>query len=206
MNRPKNPRSTAGPGRGAPRNTRRTRGSAAPVVTRREEPEVTAEEQPAVRRPRVGVTRRAVVLLMVVAVLLLSYATSLRIYFATERENAANRQRIAVAQGRIADLEAELIRWNDPDHVAAEARSRLGWVVPGDTSYRVIGEDGTVLGVDDEPGTALPKEPPAPWYQRLGDSVRYADKPPTIEPEPADAADEDPATRPPITDGDRTGN
>lgn len=147
---------------------------------------------------RIGVTRRAVALAAALVILAVSYASSLRIYFETERDKAADAQRIARSEENIAALDAELRRWNDPDHVAAQARSRLGWVVPGDTSYRVIGPDGEVLGVDDTPGTQPDAPPPGPWYGRMTDSVTHADQPPTLPPisEPDRV---DPADRPPIT-------
>ena len=35
---------------------------------------------------------------------------------------------------------------HDPDYVRTQARERLGWVVPGETGYRVVGADGKPLG------------------------------------------------------------
>ena len=78
-------------------------------------------------------TTRAIALVVVLLVLVISYASSLRIYFAQAHEIAATRVEIADRQQRISDLQTELGRWNDPDHVRTEARQRLGWVVPGET-------------------------------------------------------------------------
>lgn len=198
MSRPKNPKSGAGPGRGESRRVgRRLHAVAEPKVTRPEDEESSAASP----RRRLGVTRRALALVVVIVILGLSYMNSLRIYFETERQQAADRWRIQQSQQRIDELDAELERWNDPDHVTAQARSRLGWVVPGDTSYRVIGADGKVLGVDDTPGTQPPPEDLGPWYGRMIDSVRLADQPPTLEPE-AEENRPDPADREPITTGE----
>ena len=195
--RSKNPRSGAGPGRGGSRANRRPRASADPVVERPAE-RALGDDEGAVSRHRGGVTRRTLLMLVVLVILGLSYASSLRVYFATEREKAADRHRIEQSQQRIAELEDDLRRWNDPDFVAAEARSRLGWVVPGDTGYRVIGPDGEVVGIDDRSDGSHAPDERGPWYQRMSDSVNFADQPPTQKPED-EGGKVDPGERPPIT-------
>lgn len=146
-------------------------------------------------------TRRAVALIVVVLMLLLSYASSLRIWITTEQEMAANRAAIHESEQRINELNAELARWDNPDYVRAQARERLGWVMPGDTGYRVLDADGKPLGtrldpVGEDPGAPQPQQ----WWQRVWRSVEAADKP---APSPG-APDATPSTKPPLTDGTHT--
>lgn len=151
--------------------------------------------------PRGVFTRRAVALIVVVLMLLLSYASSLRIWITTEQEMAANRAAIQESQERINELNGELARWENPDYVRAQARERLGWVMPGDTGYRVLDAEGKPLGTQldplgDDPGAPQPQQ----WWQRVWRSVEAADKP---APSPG-APGSTPTTKPPLTDGTRT--
>lgn len=130
-----------------------------------------------------GITRRALVLIVVVAALALAYVGSLRIYFTQQHELAQVQAEIEQRQRTIDELTDEVERWKDPEYVKAQARSRLGWVVPGETGYRVIGPDGQPIG-----GSAqldAPDDPDAhlAWWQRLWVSVKVADNPvPADEP------------------------
>lgn len=131
-----------------------------------------------------GFTRRAIVLFVVVAVLALSYVGSLRVFLIQQRDLATAQQQIAQRQARVADLENELQRWRDPAYVKAQARTRLGWVMPGDVGYRVIDRDGRILSGDDEIegiGTHTASEFDARWWDRLGGSVRAADDPEPVQ-------------------------
>ncbi|QLQ14963.1 MAG: septum formation initiator family protein [Micropruina sp.] len=82
---------------------------------------------------RLGLTRRALVVISMVVLLALSYANSLRIYVGQQNDLAVAQQQIRERSDRIAQLQDELRRWEDPAYVKAQARERLGWVVPGET-------------------------------------------------------------------------
>lgn len=162
-----------------------------------EEPRLATQPQ----APRGRFTRRAVALIVVVLLLLMSYGTSLRTWYETEQANAANRASIAESQQQIDALNEELARWDDPDFVRAQARARLGWVVPGETGYRVIGADGQPIGHQlDRPGFDAGAPVPSSWWERMWGSIQAADERP---PEPGTPA-ETPEPAPPITDGTRT--
>lgn len=121
------------------------------------------------------VTWRLAVLLVVIAGIAVVLANSLRVYFAQAGELSELRQQIAAEQDRIADLEDKLNRWEDPDYVKAIARVRLGWVLPGEVGYHVIGADGQPLeGAAIEPEA---EEPPSLWWEKMWGSVKLADQP-----------------------------
>ncbi len=129
---------------------------------------------------RFGLTRRALAVLSVLVILALSYANSLRIYLDQQRDLGVAQQQIAERTGRISQLEDELSRWKDPAFVKAQARDRLGWLLPGDTGYKVIGPDGKPLGtgvVLDSRTELPPGEHSEMWFDRLWGSVETADNP-----------------------------
>lgn len=146
------------------------------------------------RAVRANLTARALALVVVVLVLTISYATSLRIYFAQAHEIAATKAQITRSQAEITDLQGRLTRWDDPAYVTTQARERLGWLVPGETGYTVVGADGRPLGgglTVDSSASPDPGQPSSRWWDRMWGSVVVADKPAK--------AKVDPATLPPVT-------
>jgi len=184
---PSGPRPTsrpgAGPGRGRPRaRTAPRSGTDRPAG--RATPEQAQEPQPtaAVRRRRrlsPNLTTRAIALVVVLLVLTISYASSLRIYLAQTQDIAATQTEIADRQARISELQGQLTRWNDPAYVSTQARTRLGWVMPGETGFTVIGEDGDTLSGDAElaPEKSAAGKPADAWWSKLWGSVQTADRP-----------------------------
>jgi len=139
-------------------------------------------------------TRRLVALLAVVAILMGSYVTSLRVYFNQRAQLAAIQAEIQANEQRITSLYDELTRWQDPAYVKAQARARLGWVIPGEVGYRIIGPDGKLLGGGtsiDAPTALPPDERPKTCWELLLGSMAAADDPVPVEtPEPSpDEAD-----------------
>ena len=141
-------------------------------------------------RRRSSLTTRAVALAVVILMLTISYANSLRVYFAQSHEVATTKAEIADRQAKIADLQTELNRWNDPGFVELQARTRLGWVMPGEIGFTVVDADGKPLGGGSELTTGTKPasdKVPQSWYTRLWGSVEAADKPaPDPKPDPAD--------------------
>lgn len=179
----------AGPGRRRVRARSRPRpaesaGSAPPI-----KPDVATDDQQetATRSPRgrrSSLTTRAIALAVVLLILTISYASSLRIYFAQAEKISATRADIANRQQRIAELRGDLGRWDDNAFVEQQARERLGWVVPGEIGFRVIGPDGKPLGGGAEIGKPANTVDPAPtaWWQRLKGSLETADRPAVTAP------------------------
>ncbi|GAA0336864.1 FtsB family cell division protein [Micropruina glycogenica] len=184
MARDKRPRtSTAGPGR-----TSRTRaGSRASTPKSVSTPSAQAvDDAPKTRRrlpalpTRFALTRRALAVFSVLVILTLSYANSLRIYLEQQRDLGEAQQQIAQRTAQISDLQDELNRWNDPAFVKAQARDRLGWLLPGEKGFKVIGPDGKPLGtgvVLDSQTELPPGEHSEMWFDRLWGSVQTADNP-----------------------------
>ncbi|AMS07289.1 septation ring formation regulator EzrA [Acidipropionibacterium acidipropionici] len=105
---------------------------------------------------------------------------SLGVYFNQKAELSRLADEEAQHKKSIASLQDELKRWDDPNYVRAQARSQLGWVVPGETGYRVIGKDGKMLGggVSLEPaGDAATAGQQNSWWRRMVGSIKTADSP-----------------------------
>lgn len=161
-------------------------------------PKISRSDSRAAVRQRASITTRAIALAVVLLVLTISYASSLRVYFNQRQDLAATREQIIKSQRDINNLSDEISRWNDPDYVRTQARIRLGWVMPGERGYRVIGADGKPITGDEEIAGGTPAPAPRqPWYAKLMGSVHAADHPKPVPKNPADA--------PPITKNTKPG-
>ncbi len=143
----------------------------------------------AVRRPRF--TGRAAILVLVLAVLTVSYASSLRAYLQQRSQIEDLKSQIALREASIHDLEREKDRWQDPAYIEQQARE-LNYVMPGETSYVVLDENGEPLQKESsltDPATVAKKEPTA-WWSTAWQSVELAGNPPKQEPPPASKIDE----------------
>lgn len=184
---PKPPRRPTGPGRPAKRPRTGARSASAPPAPAAGATPASAPSAPArlvarIPRPRRGLvlTRRALVFFAVLALLVLSYAASLKVFVTQQADLATANRQIVERTARVADLEDELERWRDPAYVKAQARTRLGWVMPGEVGYRVIGHDGEVLSGNQEiegVGAHTPSGFDPRWWDRLAASLRDADSP-----------------------------
>ncbi|WP_338890120.1 septum formation initiator family protein [Rhodococcus sovatensis] len=113
-------------------------------------------------------TARAVILAVVVCALALTLAMPLRTYFSqrAELEQVAAEHDDLVEE--VAALELEKAQLNDPTRIAAEARTRLRWVMPGETPYTVQ-LPGDVGPTEEEADDAKKSE--GPWYRDLWESA-----------------------------------
>jgi cell division protein FtsB len=141
------------------------------------------------RRSRI--TGRAVVLVLVLSLLTISYASSMKAYLQQRSQITGLQHQIALREAKISDLEREKRRWQDPAYVRAQARE-LNYVMPGETSYVVLDEDGKALDqqstLSDPESVIAPKEPTA-WWSTAWKSVELAGNPPKPDPEPAKKLD-----------------
>jgi cell division protein DivIC len=194
MSDPKRPEkrraATSRPGRAG--ETGRARPRHSPVVRRgpgtsRTAPESAAQpvkqsvSAAADQRSELGVgftARRAVILAAVMCVLTLTLAGPVRTFFAQHAEMKQQSQLEATLHGQIADLQQQKTNMDDPAHIRAQARERLGFVMPGEIPYQVQlpapvevpGEPGV------EPGVIGPSGDP--WYTSLWHTIADTPHPP----------------------------
>jgi cell division protein FtsB len=86
---------------------------------------------------RTTLTTRATLLAVVICVLVLTLAYPLRLYLQQQADIAALARQNAAAQARVDALRATVSKYDDDAWVEDEARRRLHYVKPGDTTYLV---------------------------------------------------------------------
>jgi cell division protein FtsB len=112
---------------------------------------------------------RAGILALVAIAIALSLAVPLRSFVRQADENAALAADVAAEQQRVEELTGQIAQWQDKDYVEAQARARLSYVYPGETTYVVVDEQGAVTNPLPEPNaTDLGARS---WYERFWDSV-----------------------------------
>lgn len=163
----------------APRQGRQRRAAAPEPVTE----SVTATIAAAAERQseqRLGsAARRAAILAAVVCALTLTIAGPVRTYFAQRTEMRQLAASEAALREQIAQLQEQKVKQEDPKYIAAQARERLGFVMPGEIPYQVQLPPGVVS--PDEPGAATPDAGSSdPWYTSLWGTI--ADSPHNVPP------------------------
>lgn len=122
-----------------------------------------------------GLTSRSLVLGLVLLFLITFLAPPLQQYFEQQAQINAVRSDISMTKERIAKAQAELQRWRDPSFVKAQARARLHYVLPGETQYIVVDEDGDAV---DPANPSLPVidyvSGQGTWYGRILSSIEIA--------------------------------
>lgn len=126
-------------------------------------------QPPGGRRTGPSITGRALILGLVVVTLAFALAVPVRAWFAQRAEIAELRAGVESARERVAALEDQKARWEDPAFVAAQARERLHFVLPGEVGFVALGLD-SVTGPSAAEAAAS-----RPWYDSLWRSVQRAD-------------------------------
>jgi cell division protein FtsL len=132
-------------------------------------------DDPAVARSRINLTGRAAVLALVVCLLAISLAYPLREYLTQRGDIGSVRAQVAEQQKSVADLRAEQQRWADPAYVERQARERLHFVMPGETSYVVL-EPDEAPAPDGVVASAPRPVAHSPWFTDLWRTVEVAGK------------------------------
>jgi cell division protein FtsB len=120
-------------------------------------------------------TGRATVLAFILGTLLLAYAYPIRIYLNQQAQIATLEGNQAAQRQRIKDLSDQSAKYDDPEYVAAQARSRLLMVKPGDTAYLPL-DAAAAPASGTGPGAGRAAATGA-WYGQLWSSLQAADKP-----------------------------
>jgi cell division protein FtsL len=121
-------------------------------------------------RPRL--TSRAAVLAVVICAITLSLAYPVREYIAQRRQigQLGAQQTSLIIQ--LKQLQQEQRQLNDPAYIEQLARDKLHMCLPNQACYVII--DGKPAAGLIQPKSAQP----SPWYDRLWESVRQANKTP----------------------------
>ncbi|WP_315503656.1 septum formation initiator family protein [Actinomyces radicidentis] len=122
----------------------------------------------------VAVPARLLVLVLVLLGAFIVTFPSLRGYLHQQAQYDAVVDEIASAKATSTALEDQLADWNDDDYVKAQARERLSYVMPGETTYVVVGAQAYEDGSSSSSGDAASNTATGPWYDTLRESARVA--------------------------------
>ncbi len=119
-----------------------------------------------------SLTGRALALLVTVALVGVILVVPVRNWFGQRAEIAALEAKIQVTQENVDRLQLEQQRWADPAYIAAEARRRLHFVMPGEIGYVALGADGRPAAetISEQAAEGEPN-----WYGKLWGALAEAD-------------------------------
>jgi cell division protein FtsB len=127
------------------------------------------------RPVRRAVTGRALVLGTVVVLLLVLLASPLNRYFASRSDVSKAAAQLHEDQTTLKQLRTEQKQWGDPGFIQQQARLRLLYAMPGDTTYIVVNH-GAKNDIVKTVGTPSRTDSTGTWNTKLWDSVSHASK------------------------------
>jgi cell division protein FtsB len=88
--------------------------------------------------------------------------------FVQQRQQIADQQAVVDSLTQQVDAaKAQRARWNDPSYIRAQARDRLYYVMPGETSYLVIDDRPPAAATADAPVTSTLQKTHTDWVGSL---------------------------------------
>ncbi|TDS86430.1 FtsB family cell division protein [Nesterenkonia aurantiaca] len=113
---------------------------------------------------------RMILLSIVVLVVISFLVPTVNSFFQQRSELNELESQIAAEQQEQAQLQSELVRWDDPDFVRQQARERINLVMPGERRYQVMGEPGASTDDVEQLDSAEVRHD-LPWAEALWDSL-----------------------------------
>lgn len=122
-------------------------------------------------------TRRAAILAIAFCALAFTVAVPLRTYLSQRSELSVQQERQDELQAKRKELRERKSELDDPAVIEAEARSRLGYVMPGQTPYVVQLPEETADrdGDGDGDGGESKDQHQDPWYENLWQTINSDD-------------------------------
>ena len=149
-------------------------------------------------RPR-GLSLRLLSILFFVAFALILIIPVLNRYMDQQEELRSVKASVEEAKARNHELELELALWQDPEYLKSQARSRLGFVTPGQVLYTVSDPDeGSAAEKRERIEQKLNHDRRAatPWFSTMWDSMKVAGYADNGKPVVVNPGDEPPKTPP----------
>ncbi|MFC0676195.1 septum formation initiator family protein, partial [Brachybacterium hainanense] len=157
--------------------------------------------------PVIALTRRSLFLITLVVIALAVVVPTLNTYVSQRQQLLALQQQVAQQEDEVERLQQDVDRWEDPTYVAAQARERLLFAMPGETQYRLTDTSGRELPLTEQQRSAQ-EAGKGDWFTTMWDSVEGASRlspedipdPGTTDPATDAPTGEEPATDAPGTD------
>ena len=131
----------------------------------------------------------ALVALVVIA--LAALVPTVNTYAAQRQELAELRAQVGQQEQQVDDLREQVARWEDPTYVAARARERLLFAMPGETQYRLTDTSGRDVPLT-EAERAQEEAKDGEWFSVLWESLEGSSRvTPEDIPDETGSTDED---------------
>ena len=154
--------------------------------------------------PGITITRRTLALVALVVIALAALVPTVNTYVAQRQKLSALQEQVDQQEQQVESLREQVARWEDPAFVAARARERLLFAMPGETQYRLTDTSGRDVPLT-EAQQAQEAAKEGEWFSVLWESVEASSRltPEDIpdetgstdddvsEQDPADTTDED---------------
>lgn len=98
-------------------------------------------------------------------------------WYQQEQEYRAVKAELDAANQRHQELQDSIAAWDNDNFVANEAKSRLGYVWPGEVQYNVVGLPDTSQSGDEQVGEITTNGQVRPWTSTILQSMIEADQP-----------------------------
>ncbi|WP_157773487.1 FtsB family cell division protein [Brachybacterium vulturis] len=158
-------RPAAGTPRGGASRASRTRGPAAASRPAATPPGATEEDGPGIT-----ITRRTLALVALVVIALAALVPTVNTYVAQRQKLSELQAQVSRQEQQVEALREQVARWEDPTYVAARARERLLFAMPGETQYRLTDTSGHDVPLTEaEQAEEAAKE--GEWFSVLWESV-----------------------------------
>ncbi|MEY3108728.1 MAG: hypothetical protein RL730_1079 [Actinomycetota bacterium] len=117
-----------------------------------------------------GISTRLLILFIVLFAMAITLAPPTQHYFAQRAQISALESSVESNKKKLLEARAELERWQDPNYVRSQARSRLHFVLPGERQYIILGVESDESSDD---SAAINQDFPlgVPWYSRIISSI-----------------------------------
>lgn len=138
-------------------------------------PRSAAPATPAEDGPGITITRRTLVLVSLIVIALAALVPAVNNYVAQRQQLAALRAEVELQQSEVEDLRVQVEQWEDPAYVAARARERLLFAMPGETQYRLTDTSGRDVPLT-EAQQAAEAAREGEWFSTLWASVEGASR------------------------------
>ncbi|GAB3803417.1 hypothetical protein GCM10028798_22250 [Humibacter antri] len=116
----------------------------------------------------------SLVMLGLVVLGVLVVAPTLHLYVDQQHQIARLEQGNADTAKNVTDLNKQIADWSDPDYIKAQARQRLLFVMPGETSYLVIDDRPPTPKKDDAPVSSSIQATKSDWLKAIAGSFLTA--------------------------------
>lgn len=150
--------------------------------------------------PGVTITRRTLALVALVVVALAALVPTVNTYVAQRQKLADLQTQVSQQEQQVEDLRKQVARWEDPTFVAARARERLLFAMPGETQYRLTDTSGQDVPLTEaERAREAAKE--GEWFSVLWESVEGSSRlTPEDIPDETGSTDQDVSEQKPADD------